>query len=601
MNCDKETIPIFCEAQVEDCQSVEEAVPSGNVFLLTVSFSAQENSLPAPGQFFMLRAKPSKVLLARPISVFEVIPHTSMGYTQVKFMILKKGQGTEELCALKKGDFLELLGPCGNVFPLPDKNEKICIAGGGIGIAPVAGFAKTLPPKSYDFYASFKSGAYGIENISPENLVITTDDGSRGICGMISAALTAQVLKEKKYSLVYACGPEPMLRYIQKICAKAGVKSFLSLESKMACGMGACLGCTVKTKSGLKRCCKDGPVFEASEIIFEEKKSAQPKPTLEKVDLSVKIFAHSSNCESSASKPLFLKNPVIAASGTFGFGEEYKNIFEIASLGAIASKGLTLEAREGNSGVRIWETPSGLMNSIGLQNPGIPHFIREEFPAMKKIGTSVIANLSGSTAEDYEEGARLLEGTDADAIELNISCPNVSKGGASFGMTCEDAGGITSRIRKIVSKPLIVKLTPQANDVAAVAMSCVAAGADAISLCNSFQGVAIDIENARPVFEKIKAGFGGPAVRPIALRLVYEVFLEMKKLPQEKRVPIIGIGGIATWRDAVEFIMVGASAVQVGTATFANPFAMIQIVKGLEEFMKRKGYASIEEMRGAAV
>lgn len=601
MNCDKETIPIFCEAQVEDCQSVKEAVPSGSVSLLTVSFSAQENSVPAPGQFFMLRAKPSKVLLARPISVFEVIPNTSMGYTQVKFMILKKGQGTEELCALKKGDFLELLGPCGNVFPLPDKNEKICIAGGGIGIAPVAGFAKTLPPKSYDFYASFKSGAYGIENISPENLVITTDDGSRGIRGMISAALTAQVLKEKKYSLVYACGPEPMLRYIQKICAEAGVKSFLSLESKMACGMGACLGCTVKTKSGLKRCCKDGPVFEASEIIFEEKKSAQPKPPLEKVDLSVKIFVHSSNGESSASKPLFLKNPVIAASGTFGFGEEYKNIFEIASLGAIASKGLTLEAREGNSGVRIWETPSGLMNSIGLQNPGIPHFIREEFPAMKKIGTSIIANLSGSTAEDYEEGARLLEGTDADAIELNISCPNVSKGGAAFGMTCEDAGGITSRIRKIVSKPLIVKLTPQANDVAAVAMSCVAAGADAISLCNSFQGVAIDIENARPVFEKIKAGFGGPAVRPIALRLVYEVFLEMKKLPQEKRVPIIGIGGIATWRDAVEFIMAGASAVQVGTATFANPFAMIQIVKGLEEFMKRKSYASIEEMRGAAV
>lgn len=601
MNCDKETIPIFCEAQVEDCQSVKEAVPSGSVFLLTASFSAQENSVPAPGQFFMLRAKPSKVLLARPISVFEVIPHTGMGYTQVKFMILKKGQGTEELCALKKGDFLELLGPCGNVFPLPDKNEKICIAGGGIGIAPVAGFAKTLPPKSYDFYASFKSGAYGIENISPENLVITTDDGSRGIRGMISAALTAQVLKEKKYSLVYACGPEPMLRYIQKICAEAGVKSFLSLESKMACGMGACLGCTVKTKSGLKRCCKDGPVFEATEIIFEEKKSAQTKPPLEKVDLSVKIFAHSSNGESSTAKPLFLKNPVIAASGTFGFGEEYKNIFEIASLGAIASKGLTLEAREGNSGVRIWETPSGLMNSIGLQNPGIPHFIREEFPAMKKIGTSVIANLSGSTAEDYEEGARLLEGTDADAIELNISCPNVSKGGAAFGITCEDAGGITSRIRKIVSKPLIVKLTPQANDVAAVAMSCVAAGADAISLCNSFQGVAIDIENARPVFEKIKAGFGGPAVRPIALRLVYEVFLEMKKLPQEKRVPIIGIGGIATWRDAVEFIMAGASAVQVGTATFANPFAMIQIVKGLEEFMKRKGYASIEEMRGAAV
>lgn len=600
-DCSKNTIPVFCEARVEDCMGVKEAFPSGSVFSLTVKFAAQENSIPSPGQFFMLRAKHSQVLLARPISVFNAIPDTRTGYTQVEFLILKKGQGTSELCALKKGDLLELLGPCGNVFPSPNTNEKVCIAGGGIGIAPVAGFAKTLPPKSYDFYASFKSGSYGIENVSPENLVVTTDDGSCGIRGMISAALTAQVLKEKKYSVVYACGPEPMLRYIQKICAEACVKAFLSLESKMACGMGACLGCTIKTKSGLKRCCKDGPVFEASEIIFDEKEFVKPKPPLEKVDLSVKIFSHSSHGTSGSKKELFLKNPVIAASGTFGFGAEYKNIFDVSSLGAIASKGLTLEAREGNSGVRIWETPSGLMNSIGLQNPGIPHFVREEFPVMKKIGTSIIANLSGSMAESYEEGARLLEETEADAIELNISCPNVSKGGAAFGMTCEDAGGITRRIREIVSKPLIVKLTPQASDVAAVAMSCVAAGADAISLCNSFQGVAIDIENARPVFEKIKAGFGGPAIRPLALRLVYEVFLEMQKLPQENRIPIIGIGGIATWRDAVEFIMAGASAVQVGTATFANPFAMIQIVEGLEEFMKRKGYASVEEMRGAAV
>ncbi|MDE6719774.1 MAG: dihydroorotate dehydrogenase electron transfer subunit, partial [Treponemataceae bacterium] len=294
-DCSKNTIPVFCEAQVENCASVKEAFPSGSVFSLTVKFAAQENSVPSPGQFFMLRAKHSQVLLARPISVFDAIPDTRMGYIKVEFLILKKGQGTSELCALQKGDFLELLGPCGNVFPSPDKNEKVCIAGGGIGIAPVAGFAKNLPPKSYDFYASFKSGSYGIENVSPENLVVTTDDGSCGIRGMISAALTAQVLKEKKYSVVYACGPEPMLRYIQKICAEAGTKCFLSLESKMACGMGACLGCTIKTKSGLKRCCKDGPVFEASEIIFDEKEFTKAKPPLEKVDLSVKIFSHSSH------------------------------------------------------------------------------------------------------------------------------------------------------------------------------------------------------------------------------------------------------------------------------------------------------------------
>ena len=193
-----------------------------------------------------------------------------------------------------------------------------------------------------------------------------------------------------------------------------------------------------------------------------------------------------------------------------------------------------------------------------------------------------------------------MEQSAVDAIELNISCPNVSAGGAALGMTCQDAGGITKKIREIVSKPLIVKLTPQATDVPAVALACAEAGADAVSLCNSFQGVAIDIERGVPVFDKIKAGFGGPAVRPIALRLVWEVVEAMNKLPQEKRIPVIGIGGIATWRDAVEFIMAGAAAVQVGTATFANPLAMKEIIEGLDSFMRRKGFRSVADFCGLA-
>ena len=297
---------------------------------------------------------------------------------------------------------------------------------------------------------------------------------------------------------------------------------------------------------------------------------------------------------------LRLKNPVIASSGTFGFGTEYESVFDISSLGGISSKGLTLEPRQGNSGVRLWETPSGLMNSIGLQNPGIPAFIKEELPKMKKLGTAVIANLSGSSIQSYCEGARLLEQSDVDAIELNISCPNVSTGGAALGMSCQSAGDATKKIREIVTKPLIVKLTPQAPDIVGVAMACKEAGADAISLCNSFQGVAIDIERGVPVFDKIKAGFGGPAVRPIALRLVWEVVEAMNKLPEDQRIPVIGIGGIATWRDAVEFIMAGAAAVQVGTATFPNPLAMKEIVEGIESFMRRKGYKSLNDFRGIA-
>lgn len=584
--CQDETPAIFQMAHVIECAPVQGAVPEGSVWSL--SLKAEKTALPAAGQFFMLRSHSSQKLLARPISVFSVQILPDNNSAKIEFLILKKGKGTRELCALKSGDRVELLGPCGNTFPRPIEGSNICIVGGGVGIAPVAGFASTLPDQTYDFYASFKSGSYGLQNIKAKTLFITTDDGSQGISGMISAALNASDLKARKYTAVYACGPAPMLRYIQGICRDANVQCYLSLEEKMACGMGVCLGCTVQTVEGYKRCCKDGPVFAGQKIIFDDPLPPQKRNAVGVIDLSVNVGG------------LRLKNPVIASSGTFGFGTEYESVFDISSLGGISSKGLTLEPRQGNSGRRLWETPSGLMNSIGLQNPGIPHFIKEELPQMKKLGTAVIANLSGSSIQSYCEGARLLENSDVDAIELNISCPNVSTGGAALGMSCQTASDATKKIREIVTKPLIVKLTPQASDVVGVALACREAGADAISLCNSFQGVAIDIEKGEPVFDKVKAGFGGPAVRPIALRYVWEVVEAMNKLPEDQRIPVIGIGGIATWRDAVEFIMAGAAAVQVGTATFANPLAMKEIIEGIEAFMRRKGYSSVKDFRGIA-
>ena len=292
------------------------------------------------------------------------------------------------------------------------------------------------------------------------------------------------------------------------------------------------------------------------------------------------------------------ENPVIGSSGTFGFGTEYKSVFDVNRLGGISSKGLTLEPREGNDGIRLHETPSGLMNSIGLQNPGISHFIKEELPEMMKLKPVTIANLSGSSLETYTEGAKLLDKTDVPVIELNISCPNVSAGGAAFGMSCSAAQTVVAAVRKLTKKPLLVKLTPQSPELNQVALACIEAGADGISLCNSFQGIAIDIERGVPVFDKLKAGLGGPAVRPIAVRLIYELVETINSLPENKRVPVVAIGGIATWQDAVEFIMAGASAVQVGTATFANPNAMIEIIDGLSAFMKRKGYAKLDDFRG---
>lgn len=363
----------------------------------------------------------------------------------------------------------------------------------------------------------------------------------------------------------------------------------------MACGMGVCLGCVIDTTDGKKRCCKEGPVFDGETLVFDSvtevagikiQPQRNPLGDDERPDLSVSIGG------------VRLQNPVIGSSGTFGFGSEYTTVFDVNRLGGIASKGLTLEPRQGNSGIRLHETPGGLMNSIGLQNPGIPHFIKNELPVMMSMRPVAIANLSGSSLDSYVEGARLMEQTEVPIIELNISCPNVSAGGAAFGMTCSSAEAVVRAVRKITKKPLLVKLTPQSRELEQVAIACVEAGADGISLCNSFQGIAVDIERGVPVFDNLKAGFGGPAVRPIAVRLVYEVVQAISSLPEEKRVPVIAIGGVAQWQDAVEFIMAGASAVQVGTSTFANPYAMIEIIDGLEAFMRRKGYHNIEEMRG---
>jgi dihydroorotate dehydrogenase (NAD+) catalytic subunit len=286
------------------------------------------------------------------------------------------------------------------------------------------------------------------------------------------------------------------------------------------------------------------------------------------------------------------RNPVIAASGTFGYGQEYEGLLDITGLGGICTKGITLDPRPGNQGVRIYETSSGMMNSIGLENPGIPTFIERELPRLKKLGTMIIANLSGSSVSEYVQGARLLDDSDVNMIELNISCPNVKSGGMAFGLDPETAGSLTRQVRKAVSKkPVMVKLSPNAPDIAAVAQACVNAGADAISLVNTFKALAIDINTRKPVFENISAGLSGPCIKPIALRMVWELYETVK-------VPIIGIGGIACADDALEYLLAGAAAIQVGTATFVHPPAMNEIVAGIKAYMKEK---DIEQISGLSI
>jgi dihydroorotate dehydrogenase (NAD+) catalytic subunit len=290
---------------------------------------------------------------------------------------------------------------------------------------------------------------------------------------------------------------------------------------------------------------------------------------------------------------LTLKNPILAASGTFGFGEEFRPYMEVSRLGGICSKGLTLHPKEGNYGTRMWETPAGMLNSVGLQNPGVAHFIAHELPLMRACGTIVIANLGGGTREEYVEGATLLNEADIDMLELNISCPNVKEGGATFGVDADIAYEVVRAVRAAFHGRLMVKLSPHARDIADMAIACEEGGADALSLINTIKGMAIDVYKRQPVFRNVVAGLSGPAIQPIALRMVYEVAKAVK-------IPVVGLGGIMTGLDVVAFIMAGATAVQVGTANLVKPDMALTILEELEDFLTAQGIASLEEIRGCA-
>lgn len=285
------------------------------------------------------------------------------------------------------------------------------------------------------------------------------------------------------------------------------------------------------------------------------------------------------------------KNPLIAASGTFGFGKEYEEYYDISKLGGVSTKGLTLNPKDGNEGIRLFETPSGLMNSIGLENPGIQAFIDKELDFLLSKDLITLVNIGGNNIEDYLEAVRLISETEAQMIELNISCPNVKSGGMAFGIKTCVAKDVVKKVRDITDKPLIVKLSPNANDIVEMAKACEEVGADALSLVNTFNAMAIDIDRHKTVFNNKTAGLSGPAIKPIALRMTYEV-------AKAVNIPVIGMGGIRNYTDVIEFIMAGASAVQVGTMNFTEPMIMANMVEDLEKYMNNNKIESFEEIRG---
>ena len=288
------------------------------------------------------------------------------------------------------------------------------------------------------------------------------------------------------------------------------------------------------------------------------------------------------------------KNPIIPASGAFGYGREFEHFYPLSTLGGISVKGTTGTQRTGNLPPRIAETPSGMLNSVGLQNPGIDHFISTELPNLKTKDTVVIANIAGSTADEYREIAEKLENTNVDMIEVNISCPNVKAGGAAFGVTCEGAASITKIVRAATKKPVMMKLSPNVTNIAEIAKAVEAEGADAVSLINTLLGMKIDIKTRRPILHNNVGGLSGPAIFPVAVRMVWQV-------ANAVNIPVCGMGGISRWQDVVEMMMAGAKTVQIGAALFANPMAPVEIIEGLENYVQENGLENLQDISGTVI
>lgn len=290
---------------------------------------------------------------------------------------------------------------------------------------------------------------------------------------------------------------------------------------------------------------------------------------------------------------LNLKNPVLTASGTFGYGHEYSDFYDISCLGGIIVKGTTLAPRQGNPYPRMAETRGGMLNAVGLQNKGVDHFVSHIYPTIKDIDTNMIVNVSGSSIQDYVETAsRIDELERIPAIELNISCPNVKQGGMAFGVDAHSAASVVEAVRKAYSKTLIVKLSPNVTDITEIARAVEAAGADSVSLINTMLGMAINAETRRPILSTVTGGLSGPAVKPVALRMVWQTAKAVK-------IPVIGLGGICSTADAVEFLLAGASAVEIGTANFVDPTVGEKVVSGLGDYLDRHGFDNVSDLVGA--
>lgn len=534
-----------------------------------------------PGQFVEISIP--GLYLRRPISVCDIEGN------RLTLVFKTVGSGTEAMARMKPGVCLDLLTGLGKGFDTSRCRESALLAGGGVGVPPLYLLARRLlqEGKQVKVALGFNTAdevfyADRFRELGAE-VSVATVDGSYGVKGLVTDAIAKPEMQGTDFW--YACGPLPMLMALGKAldCEKGEV----SMEERMGCGFGACMGCTISTPWGPKRVCKDGPVFDAL-LMRDYKGNGTIPPALprdRKSDGTPDITTELCGIK--------LSNPIVPASGTFGFGKEFADIYDLNTLGGISIKGTTLHPRLGNPTPRIAETPDGMINSVGLQNPGADAVYSEEVPQLRKIYRGcVIANVSGFSIEEYVEACRKADACDGvDIIEVNVSCPNVHNGGMAFGTSPEHAAMVTSAVKGAVHKPVFIKLSPNVTDIVSIAKACEEAGADGLTLINTLLGMRININTGSPVIANRMGGFSGPAVFPVAVRMVWQV-------SQAVRIPVMGCGGVSTAEEALEMMMAGATAVQVGSANLVDPMASHRIAAELPALLKKLRINNIKDIIG---
>lgn len=534
-----------------------------------------------PGQFVEISIP--GLYLRRPISVCDIEGN------RLTLVFKTVGKGTEAMARMTPGTELDLITGLGNGFDISRTGNCALLAGGGVGVPPLYLLARKLIAEGKEvkvalgfntadeiFYADrFRElGA---------TVAVATVDGSHGVKGFVTDAI--RLPEMQGYDFWYACGPLPMLKALGNAldCGRGEV----SMEERMGCGFGACMGCTIETPWGPKRVCKDGPVFSAV-LMRHFDGNSTPKPTLDRN----RSFDGNPSLKTELCG-VQLSNPVIPASGTFGFGKEFADLYDLNVLGGISIKGTTLHPRLGNPTPRIAETPDGMINSVGLQNPGADEVYSHEVKELREIYSGcIIANVSGFSIEEYTEACRKADACpEVDIIEVNISCPNVHNGGMAFGTSPEQAAAVTTAVKAVCSKPVFIKLSPNVTDIVAIAKACEDAGADGLTLINTLLGMRININTGAPVIANRMGGFSGPAVFPVAVRMVYQV-------AQAVGIPVIGCGGVSNAEEVIEMMMAGASAVQIGSVNLVDPMAGYRIAKELPEVMKKLKINNITDIIG---